>query len=536
MRSTGRVISAAGVGSLAFLAFAIVWPVFRSFTAGEPGALVSTITSPSVLRILRFTLFQALLSTVLCLVVGIPAAYYYGRFRGVLSRSLYSITFIPFFMPSISMVIGFLVMYGRNGLINTFLDALGFGRVQFLYTLGAILLGHVFYNSPILIRILGGALRNTPPSVLENARIDGASHMKSFVRVELPLVIPAFVTSVILIFGYCFTSFAVVLILGGSQYATLEVAIYMYLRLLARPDIAVALACVQFIFIFIFGVVISLLEKREQFDYEGSYVRRRSGLRYYVVAYLLFQILPIGASLFGSILDFRQMKVVLSGVANLFTEDITPYIGTTVSGAIGNSLLLSVFASIVGVTLAFALAWNSRRVRTGNRLMRLTSLLCISITPAILALGYTIHYRSLPAPLLMTMLYIVVSFPIALNMIYSQVVSLDLQIIDAARVDGAGSIQVLLRIVLPIAKNILVSAAMVIFAISMGEFSGSLILGGDRFPTATIAIYRMLSGRQVLESRALSALLLVIVIVVMSIVSKLTANEQQEAGNTGNTP
>ncbi|HAA85136.1 MAG TPA: iron ABC transporter permease [Kosmotogaceae bacterium] len=535
MRSTGKLVWITAGASLAFLFVAIVWPVFGSFTFGELSSLVAALTSPSVIRILRFTLFQALLSTGLCLVIGIPAAYYYGRFRGTLSDFLSNITFIPFFMPSISMVIGFLVMYGRNGIVNSFLNILGIGPIQILYTFGAILMGHVFYNSPILIRILGSALRNVPPSVIENARIDGSSYLKTFLFVELPLVMPALIASTILIFSYCFTSFAVVLILGGSQYATLEVAIYMYLRLLARPEIAVALACVQFGFIFAFGLTMSFLEKRESFEYEGSYIRKSSRLFYYIVFYVLFQALPVAAALLGSILDLGRMQFVFSGLLDLFRGESVSLIGTTVARALSNSLLLSLTASILGVAIAFAVAWSSRRARVGNRLMRIASLLCISVTPAILSLGYTIQYRQVHASVLMVMLYIVVSFPVALNLVYSHVSSLDLQIIDAARVDGACSRQILLRIIFPIVRNTLIAAAMVIFAVSMGEFAGSLILGGDRLPTVTVAIYRMLSGRQILQSRVLSALVLIIVISVMIIVTKITADGQREVQSTDNT-
>jgi thiamine transport system permease protein len=133
------------------------------------------------------------------------------------------------------MAIGFLAIYGRNGLLNSTLALFGFERLQILYSFGAILLGHVFYNAPIVILILGNALKRIPSDLLEMARMDGAGKLTRFLKVELPLAVPALVNSALLIFSYCFTSFAVVLILGGAQFATLEVSIYMYFRLLGRP-------------------------------------------------------------------------------------------------------------------------------------------------------------------------------------------------------------------------------------------------------------------------------------------------------------
>lgn len=200
--------------ALLFLSIFVVLPLIIAFGTGDLDTFIDVLKTPSVLSILRFTLLQAVISTFLAFAAGLPAAYYYSRHNDGLSSLLYYTTYIPFFLPGISMVVGFLVLLGRYGLINNFIAAVGLERQQFLYSFGAILLGHTFYNSPITLRIVGNALKNLPAEIIEAGRVDGSSRLRLFWSLELPLIVPAILSSLILTFSYCFTSFAVVLILG----------------------------------------------------------------------------------------------------------------------------------------------------------------------------------------------------------------------------------------------------------------------------------------------------------------------------------
>lgn len=496
-------------------------PLLSSFGSIRFGELFELITSKTIFNILRFTIFQAILSTAFSFLVGFPIAYYFARSRGFISRLLYYTTFIPFFLPGISMVTGFLVVYGRLGILNNIITSLGFDRIQILYTLPAIILGHVFYNSPIMIKVVGEAIRKIPRSIIESSTADGAGTLKTFWHIELPMIIPAVITSMILIFSYCFTSFAVVLVLGGSQYATLEVAIYMYLKLLGRPDVAIALSLVQFFFIFVFGLVVSFMEKKETYEYEPEpFIKKLTPLIFLPILYLIFEWFPIIGSFIASVFDIRNFTFIFDKLKTVFTLDVIPEIGTSIPVTLGNSVMLSLATSILGIIIIFSIVWSLRRSRHGSRIVRLLSLICLSVTPSIMALSYTISYPILPVPVLMIFLYFIISFPVGINMLYGETASLDFSMIEAAKVDGASGFQIIRKIVLPILKTPLVSTGAVIFSMAMGEFSGSLILGGDRFPTATVAIYRLLSSRHVPEARFMSSLLVVFVISIIALFTR----------------
>ena len=119
----------------------------------------------------------------------------------------------------------------------------------------------------------------------------------------------------------------------------------------------------------------------------------------------------------------------------------------------------------------------------------------------------------------MGLLYFIISFPVAINMLYGEMAALDFAMIEAAMVDGANRLQLFHKILVPVMRDSLIGTAGVIFALSMGEFSGSLIIGGDRFPTITVAVYRLLSSRHIPEARFLSSLLVVLVISVIALLS-----------------
>ncbi|MFO7881858.1 MAG: iron ABC transporter permease [Kosmotogaceae bacterium] len=518
-RFTNRLFSLVFAGL--FVVVLIIFPLAKAFGSFSGEEILNTLSKPTISKILRFTLFQSVVSTALAFFIGLPAAYFFARTRGILSRALNYITFIPFFLPSISMVVGFLVLYGKQGIINNLARALGFSEINILYSFGAIILGHVFYNSPIVVRVVGDSLRKVPKEFIEATKIDGASKIKTFFKLELPLVMPSIVTSLILIFSYCFTSFAVVLILGGSQFATMEVAIYMYFRLLARPSIALALAIVQFLFIFVFGLVLFFMEKRTNYRTGEYYYSHSRSLSTYSILYFLFESMPLVAAIAGSVYNFATHSFTFDRIKQIFSFSRWEMLNTSPIIAFLRSIAISLFTAFIGVILFFIITWKLREDKNSNLFIRLISLISISITPAILALSYSIIYGTIPVVIKLIFAYLVVSFPVAVGLMHSSISSLDKNPLEASMIDGANSIQRFWYIILPIMKQVFLSTFAIIFAISMGEFAASLIIGGEKFPTATVAIYRLISARYVPEARFLSALLIITVFTFIGLTTKI---------------
>ena len=122
---------------------------------------------------------------------------------------------------------------------------------------GAILLAHVFFNYAVVVRTVGGLWSHLDPRPEEAAQMLGASRWRTFVDVTLPALRPAIIAAASIVFLFCFTSFGVILVLGGPRYATLETEIYRQTAQLLDLPVAAALAIVQL------AAVLAALERRQ---------------------------------------------------------------------------------------------------------------------------------------------------------------------------------------------------------------------------------------------------------------------------------
>ena len=193
---------------------------------------------------LRFTLAQAVLSTVVSCLLAMPVARALARttFRG--RRALIVLMGAPFLLPVIVAVLGLVSLYGRNGFLNQTLQALGLPTVT-IYGLHGVVLAHVFFNLPLATRMLLNGWHAIPAERFRLAQTLGLP--SPFRHIEAPMlaaVLPGIALSIVLV---CLTSFVVALTLGGGPAATtLELAIYQALRFDFDPGHAALLAGVQF--------------------------------------------------------------------------------------------------------------------------------------------------------------------------------------------------------------------------------------------------------------------------------------------------
>jgi thiamine transport system permease protein len=199
--------------------------------------------APSDLAAIRFTLTQALLSAAISVLLAIPVARALAR-RHFPDRSLL-ITLLgaPFILPVIVAVLGLLAIFGRSGVLNTALAALGLPTVS-IYGLQGVVLAHVFFNLPLATRFLLMGWLSIPA---EHFRLAASLNLPTGPILERPMLRRAVPPAFVAIFLLCLTSFAVALTLGGGPAATtVELAIYQSLRFDFDPGRAALLSLVQF--------------------------------------------------------------------------------------------------------------------------------------------------------------------------------------------------------------------------------------------------------------------------------------------------
>ena len=221
-------------GLLALLTvIGIIGGAFGALLARAPELEVAALASDVYLRrVALFTVWQALLSTLLSVGIAVPVARALARRQRFLGREwLIRLLGLPLVIPTIVAVFGIVVVYGRAGWMNDLAAAVGLPRWQHLYGLPGILIAHVFFNLPLAIRLVLPLWATVPGETWRLAGQLGMGPGPIWRLIEWPLLRQALPGVAGLIFMLCFTSFAVVLTLGGGPATTtIEVAIYQALR------------------------------------------------------------------------------------------------------------------------------------------------------------------------------------------------------------------------------------------------------------------------------------------------------------------
>lgn len=311
------------------------------------------IFSPALWRILGFTLFQAALSTVFSVVFALilAKAYYPLRFYGkALLLRLFALTFV---LPSLVLVSSLPSIYGRHGGLATLCQWFGVDYSFSLYGIQGIIIAHVFYNFPFAFRLFYQSLAAIPLEQRQLAAQLGFSYWQHVRYLEWPVLLRQIPSIASLIFMLCFTSFAVVLTLGGGPKNTsFEVAIFQALRDF-ELDKAVILSLVQTLLCLLFMVLVrrltppSIMASQAQHPNHIGTLSTLPTLISYIIVGLsaLFILSPL-------------VVIVINGMAAFSITLIT----STLIQAILNSLTIAFCAATVTLLLAISLLWTYSRL------------------------------------------------------------------------------------------------------------------------------------------------------------------------------
>jgi thiamine transport system permease protein len=490
--------------------------------------------------VFRFTLYQAVLSTLLTLLLGLPSAYLFSRydFRG--KSLLRALTAVPFMLPTVVVAAGFNSLLGPRGLVHNIFPSADF---QFTGTLTAILIAHVFYNTTIVIRVVGSALSSLDPRLEQSARSLGADSFRVWWNVILPILRPAILASSLLVFLFDFTSFGVILLLGGSQFATLEVQIYLQTVRLFNLPLAALLAVIQLICTMTVSVLYTRVATRSTTQTaprsEVSNLRKPSTLRQKLFVSLFsillsaFFILPLASLPVRSLSRLEADRGQRGEVQYGFTTDYYTELFINRRGSVFyvppiratlNSLTYAgatvVLSLLLGFPAAFALAKPTRLERIIDPLIMLP----LGSSAVMLGLGFILSYgRWLTSPLLVPFAHTLVALPFVIRALQPAIASIPHRLRQAASSLGASPFEVWKTIDLPILRRATLAAATFAFTISLGEFGATLLISRPEYPTIPVAIERFLSqpgGLNYGQAMAMASILMLLTTVSILLIEK----------------
>lgn len=544
---------------LAFLLIFFFLPLGRIFGVAGQG-LLQTGLSPAagerLLRALGFTFYQAALSTLLTVLVGLPGAFVFARFNFPGKRLLRLLSTLPFILPTVVVAAAFNALIGPRGWFNLLAMAwfnLPAPPLNLLNSLAAILLAHVFYNTTIILRVVGSAWEQLDPRLEAAARVLGASPWRAFSEVTLPLLRPALLAAALLVFLFDFTSFGVILLLGGPRFATLEVEIYIQALHLLNLPLAGLLSLVQLLCTLLLTVIYTRAASRLNIPLtprlrgEGAAapqtLRQKVLVGAVVVMLFTLLVLPLAALAARSVARLEPARgqrgsfesgLTLDYYRELFINRRGSLFYVPPIQAARNSLLYA--GLTVGLSLGLGLpaaAALSRRSAL-NRILDPLLMLPLGASAVTLGLGFILTFNRPPLearsfPLLIPIAHSLVAFPFVVRTLTPVLNSIPINLRQAAAVLGASPFRVWLEVDLPILARAALVAAIFSFTISLGEFGATSFLARPEFPTLPVAIFRFISqpgGLNYGQALAMSTLLLAVCGLGIALLERVRLPEQ----------
>jgi thiamine transport system permease protein len=529
---------------LVFLALFFFYPLASIFRMALETAVregLSPTIWARVWRPLGFTFYQAGLSTLLTLLVGLPAAYVFGRFNFPGKEALRIFTTIPFILPTVVVAAGFNALIGPRGVLNALLMGwldLSVPPIQLLNTLAAILLAHVFYNTTIILRVVGGAWSQLDTRLEQAGRILGASRLRNFWEITVPLLRPAILSATLLIFLFNFTSFGVILLLGGPRYATIEVEIYIQTLQLLNLPLAGLLSAIQLgatlLMTILYarlaglGKAIPLMPRlRGETSNPPRTWRERVLVVSVVTVLLVFLISPMAAMTVRSVTrlerDRGQRGQVETGLTldyyrELFINRRQALFYVPPILAVRNSLLYASATVVISVSLGFLASYALNNRSRVSRVIDPIIMLPLGTSAVTLGLGFIIVFNRPPLdarsfPLLLPIAHSLVALPFVVRTLQPALQGIPNRLREAAAVLGASPWQVWRAVDLPILARAALVSAIFSFTISLGEFGATTFLSRPEMPTIPIAIFRFIGQPGALnygQALAMSTLLMLV--------------------------
>ncbi len=175
-------------------------------------------TDLDFLLILWRSISIALKTTVICILIGYPTAYFISRCSERVSHILVLVITLPMWINMLVRTYAWIGLLSDGGVFQTLLNMIGFDNPQLLYTEGAVMLGMVYNFIPFMILQINTSLSKMDKSLLEASADLGADPKKTFWKVTFPLSLPGVISGISLVFLPAVSSFFIPKLLGGGQY------------------------------------------------------------------------------------------------------------------------------------------------------------------------------------------------------------------------------------------------------------------------------------------------------------------------------
>ena len=473
----------------------------------------------SLLKITWFTFKEALVSTFIALLLGIPAAFLVAKKDFLGRRLLIASASVPLCIPALIVALGYVGTFGMAGYANELLMKifhLSEPPLTFLYSFWGIVITQGFYNFPLVMATVADCWSELPPEQAENARLLGASEARIFRTITWYQLLPSIVSACIPVFLYCFFSFMIVLLFGATGCTTLEVAVYHSARSTLDFENAAFLALIEttaaFIMVFIYGKIENSASRSRGISFSSEKQKRMKLSKKEMIPFLIFFIIillfffaPLASIAIASLPSWKKL-FSLNG--------FFPALRTTFTTALATALLCTVTAFV------YALFLRIKDPFAQHTFLRSIPLLPMAVSSVVMGLGMTLLVKH-GTPIALVFAQAALSWPFAFRQVYTPLAKMPDNVLDAARILSPHKLDGVFRVCIPYSTKGLVSAFGFCFAISAGDATLPLVLAIPDFDTLALFTYRLAGSHRFSQASASGLLLGLLCALVFSLSNKL---------------
>jgi thiamine transport system permease protein len=393
-------------------------------------------------------------------------------------------------------------------------------------------LAHVYFNFGFASRLISARWLQIHPHLDDAARTLGASPLKLFRTLTLPLLSKAITNAALIVFTLCFTSYGVVRVLGGPSRSTLETEIYFRAMQLGDVSGAMLLSALQLVIIALLFVVTTKASSKKFEQSTRPTISRQKSLqtrKQKVIAATiisiatLFAIVPVLAIALKSI--NTNSRFTTTAWRTVFTS---PEIAQSITKTLIYAVIAMSLATLLGLLSACSVAYNNN-----FRFISGLTTLPIVISAVSIGLGIIITFDTQPfdwrgAQLMLPLAHTLVALPLVMRIISPVLQAIPDSLRQASSVLGASPQQTWLNIDFKIIRRAAISAAAISATVSIGEFGASSFLARRGAETLPVMISRLLSRPgDSLQSQAfaLATLLVMLSLVIIFVIDSFTEDK-----------
>ena len=526
------------LGGFALVILFLIYPladVFQySFTDKETGALafsnwIEFFSKKYYLKAFLHSMFVSMSTTSLCLLFGVPLAFFTTRYRIRGAALLNTVAVLALLSPPFIGAYSWVTMLGRNGFLRNALASIGISLPPIYGALGIILADSLQYF-PFVSLMTAGALMTIDRSLEEASENLGASSYRTFFRVTLPLVLPSVTGGALIAFMMSLSNFGTPMIIGGNYLVLPTLAYNLFTSEIAeRPGMASTVSLI--LMLCATGVIALQQWASTRRKYASMLVNRPvrkelSGFSSFLAHLICYFIVGLSALPLAVVVFFSFRNTNGPVFTPGFGFDSYRMIFFDVPKTVANSFLYSFIAVLliaaIGTVLGFVVA---RRRTMAVKVLDPLLMVPYIVPGTVLGIGYIVAFNRKPFFLvgtatIMIMTYFIRRLPYSVRSAASILKQIDPALEEAGINLGSAPGRTFRTVTLPLMKAGIVSGAIMSWVTSMNELSASILLYVGKTMTMPIKVYLSVLDGFFGTASAMSTILLLVTGIALYLVNR----------------